>query len=283
MKKGLILEGGAMRGMFTAGVIDVMMEHDIVFDGAIGVSAGAVFGCNYKSHQIGRSLRYNTKFCQDPRYASFRSLLTTGDLYGADFCYNEIPNKLDPFDLETYRNSPMEFYVVCTDVETGKPVYQKCMTGDAHDILWMRASASMPLVSRIVEVDGYKLLDGGISDSIPIRQFQKLGYDRNIIILTQPLDYVKPKNQMVPLLRVMMRKYPNLVRTMRFRHDIYNATTAYIRKLEQKGRVLVIRPEAPLGIARVEHDPKELTRVYQLGRDVAEKRLEEMQTFLAGK
>lgn len=283
MKKGLILEGGAMRGMFTAGVIDVMMEHDIVFDGAIGVSAGAVFGCNYKSHQIGRSLRYNTKFCQDPRYASFRSLLTTGDLYGADFCYNEIPNKLDPFDLETYRNSPMEFYVVCTDVETGKPVYQKCMTGDAHDILWMRASASMPLVSRIVEVDGYKLLDGGISDSIPIRQFQKLGYDRNIIVLTQPLDYVKPKNQMVPLLRVMMRKYPNLVCTMRFRHDIYNATTAYIRKLEQKGRVLVIRPEAPLGIARVEHDPKELTRVYQLGRDVAEKRLEEMQTFLAGK
>ncbi|MDY4443539.1 MAG: patatin family protein [Butyricicoccus sp.] len=283
MKKGLILEGGAMRGMFTAGVIDVMMEHDIVFDGAIGVSAGAVFGCNYKSHQIGRSLRYNTKFCKDPRYASFRSLLTTGDLYGADFCYNEIPNKLDPFDLETYRNSPMEFYVVCTDVETGKPVYQKCMTGDAHDILWMRASASMPLVSRIVEVDGYKLLDGGISDSIPIRQFQKLGYDRNIIVLTQPLDYVKPKNQMVPLLRIMMRKYPNLVRTMRFRHDIYNATTAYIRKLEQKGRVLVIRPEAPLNIARVEHDPKELTRVYQLGRSVAEKRLEEMQAFLAAK
>ena len=283
MKKGLILEGGAMRGMFTAGVIDVMMEHDIAFDGAIGVSAGAVFGCNYKSHQIGRSLRYNTKFCQDPRYASFRSLLTTGDLYGADFCYNEIPNKLDPFDLETYRNSPMEFYVVCTDVETGKPVYQKCMTGDAHDIMWMRASASMPLVSRIVEVDGYKLLDGGISDSIPIRQFQKLGYDRNIIVLTQPLDYVKPKNQMVPLLRIMMRKYPNLVRTMRFRHDIYNATTAYIRKLEQKGRVLVIRPEAPLNIARVEHDPKELTRVYQLGRSVAEKRLEEMQAFLAAK
>lgn len=283
MKKGLILEGGAMRGMFTAGVIDVMMEHDIAFDGAIGVSAGAVFGCNYKSHQIGRSLRYNTKFCQDPRYASFRSLLTTGDLYGADFCYNEIPNKLDPFDVETYQNSPMEFYVVCTDVETGKPVYQKCMTGDAHDILWMRASASMPLVSRIVEVDGYKLLDGGISDSIPIRQFQKLGYDRNIIILTQPLDYVKPKNQMVPLLRIMMRKYPNLVRTMRFRHDIYNATTAYIRKLEQKGRVLVIRPEAPLNIARVEHDPKELTRVYQLGRSVAEKRLEEMQAFLAAK
>ena len=283
MKKGLILEGGAMRGMFSAGVIDVMMEHDIAFDGAIGVSAGAVFGCNYKSHQIGRSLRYNTKFCKDPRYASFRSLLTTGDLYGADFCYNEIPNKLDPFDLETYRNSPMEFYVVCTDVETGKPVYQKCMTGDAHDILWMRASASMPLVSRIVEVDGYKLLDGGISDSIPIRQFQKLGYDRNIIVLTQPLDYVKPKNQMVPLLRIMMRKYPNLVRTMRFRHDIYNATTAYIRKLEQKGRVFVIRPEAPLNIARVEHDPKELTRVYQLGRSVAEKRLEEMQAFLAAK
>ncbi|MCD8356076.1 MAG: patatin family protein [Clostridia bacterium] len=280
MKKGLILEGGAMRGLFTAGVIDVMMENNIAFDGAIGVSAGAVFGCNYKSHQIGRTFRYNTKFCKDPRYASFRSLLKTGDLYGVDFCYHQIPKTLDVFDTDTYKKSPMEFYVVCTDVETGKPVYKNCMTGDDTDILWMRASASMPMVSRIVEIDGYKLLDGGISDSIPIRKFQKLGYEKNIIVLTQPLNYVKKKNKMLPLLRIFLRRYPNIIRTMKYRHEMYNATTAYIRKLEKQGKVLVIRPKQALNIAQVEHDPEELKRVYELGRAEAVEHLENIKKFL---
>ncbi|MDO4175254.1 MAG: patatin family protein [Eubacteriales bacterium] len=281
MKKGLIMEGGAMRGLFTAGVIDVMMEHDIVFNGAIGVSAGAVFGCNYKSHQIGRVLRYNTRFCRDPRFASVRSLLKTGDLYGADFCYKEIPSKLDLFDTETYQKSPMDFYVVCTDVKTGKPVYKNCLTGDDNDIVWMRASASMPLVSKIVSVDGYQLLDGGIADSIPIKKFQELGYQKNVIILTQPLNYVKKKNQMLPLLRVSLRKYPNLIHTMAHRHENYNATTAYIRKLERQGKVLVIRPREALHIARVEHDPKELKRVYEIGRAEAMSQLDNIRRFLA--
>lgn len=281
MKKGLILEGGAMRGLFTAGVIDVMMENNIEFDGAIGVSAGAVFGCNYKSHQIGRTFRYNTKFCKDPRYASFRSLLKTGDLYGVDFCYNQIPKTLDVFDTDTYKKSPMEFYVVCTDVETGKPVYKNCMTGDEKDIRWMRASASMPMVSRIVEIDGYKLLDGGMADSIPIRKFQKLGYEKNVIILTQPLNYVKKKNKMLPLLRIFLHRYPNIIRTMKYRHEIYNATTAYIRKLENQGKVLVIRPKQALNIAQVEHDPDELKRVYEIGRAEAMEQLDNIKKFLA--
>lgn len=281
MKTGLIMEGGAMRGLFTAGVIDVMMEHNFTFDGAIGVSAGAVFGCNYKSHQIGRTLRYNTRFCKDPRYASFRSLIRTGDLYGADFCYSEIPNKLDPFDIDTYKNSAMDFYVVCTDVQTGKPVYKNCTTGDENDIKWMRASASMPMVSRIVEVDGYQLLDGGIADSIPIRKFQQLGYEKNVIILTQPLNYIKEKNKMLPIMRVTMRKYPKVIDAVKRRHDMYNETTAYIRALEKQGKVLVIRPNQPLNIAQVVHDPKELNRVYEIGRAEALHRLDDICQFLA--
>ncbi|MFR2189268.1 MAG: patatin family protein, partial [Blautia sp.] len=186
MKTGLIMEGGAMRGMFTAGVIDVLMEAGVCFDGAIGVSAGAVFGCNYKSRQIGRVIRYNKAYCQDPRYVSFRSLLRTGDIYGEEFCYHELPDRLDPFDVKTYEENPMDFYVVCTDVETGKPVYHNCLKGDAEDIQWMRASASMPALSRFVNLDGHMLSDGGTADSIPVRFFESIGYERNVVILTQP-------------------------------------------------------------------------------------------------
>ena len=187
MKTGLVLEGGAMRGMYTAGVLDVMMENHVEVDGVIGVSAGAVFGCNYKSKQIGRAIRYKKKNCYDVRYVSLKYLIKNGDLYGAEFCYNELPNRLDPFDVKTYQENPVDFYVTCTDVHTGRPVYHLCNRGDAEDIQWMRASASMPLVSRIVSVGGYDLLDGGISDSIPIRWFLKQGYKKNIVILTQCL------------------------------------------------------------------------------------------------
>ena len=172
-KTGLVLEGGAMRGLFSAGVLDVMMENGIEFDAAMGVSAGAVFGCNFKSGQIGRSIRYNMRFCDDPRYCSLESLRKTGDLYGVQFCYDEIPNKLDPFDKEAYRSNPMPFYAVCTNVETGKAIHKRLDNGDAKDMEYFRASASMPVVSRIVEVDGYKLLDGGITDSIPLASMER--------------------------------------------------------------------------------------------------------------
>ena len=214
MKHGLVMEGGAMRGLFTAGVIDVMMEEGIGFDGAIGVSAGAVFGSNYKSNQPGRVIRYNLRFCQDPRYSSFRSLAKTGDLFGADFCYREIPDHLDPFDREAYESSPMDFYVVATDVHTGKPVYHNCRKGDREDLDWFRASASMPLAARIVEVGGYQLLDGGISDSIPLKYLESVGYDRNVVILTQPMGYEKKKNKALPLMKAAYSQYPDLLKTM---------------------------------------------------------------------
>ncbi|KAB0578412.1 patatin family protein [Fusobacterium naviforme] len=280
MKRGLVMEGGGMRGMFTAGVIDVLMEHEIVFDGGIGTSAGAAFGCNYKSKQPGRVIRYNTEFCDDPRYGGLHSLLTTGDLYSRDFAYETVPFELYPFDSETFRRNPMEFYVVCTDVLTGRPFYKKCENGDRHDVEYMRASASMPLVSRVVEVDGHRLLDGGISDSIPLRKFISLGYDKNVVILTQPANYRKKPSRMAALFSLALRNYPAVVFAMRARHLNYNQNVAYVRTEETKGRAFVIQPEAALHISRACRDAGELMRVYELGRGAALRRMVELKRFL---
>lgn len=280
MKTGLVLEGGAMRGLFSAGVTDVLMEEGITFDGAIGVSAGAAFGCNVKSGQIGRALRYNTTYCNDPRYCSFRSLLKTGDLYGAEFCYSTIPYELDPFDVEAYNRNPMDFYVVCTDVETGEVVYHNCPESNLESMQWFRASASMPLVSRIVEVGGYRLLDGGIADSIPLEAFEKLGYERNLVILTQPEGYVKKPNKAMPLMRLALGKYPKLLRTIANRHTIYNQQVAYAETQQAAGAALILRPEAPLDMSRTEHDADKLRAAYRHGQDVARKNLATIRAFL---
>ena len=266
MKRGLIMEGGAMRGMFTAGVIDIMMEQGLNFDGAVGVSAGAVFGCNYKSKQPGRVIRYNAAYCNNPHYAGVGTLLKTGDIFGEQFCYHDIPDHLDPFDYETYRKNPMPFYIVATDINTGKAVYKEVNQCDKEGMLWLRASASMPLVSRVVEVGGYELLDGGIADSIPVRHMEELGYDRNVVILTQPLDYVKTRNQLMPLIRVRLRKYPKLIEAMEHRHEIYNDTLEYIRKKEANGSLYVIRPPKKIDVGKVEHDRQKLLAAYKIGR-----------------
>ena len=279
-KTGLILEGGAMRGLFSCGVIDVLMENDIRFDGAIGISAGAVFGCNIKSRQIGRPLRYNKKYCKDPRYCSIRSLVKTGDMYGADFCYRELPDILDPFDRETFRNDPIEFYVGATDVKTGKCIYHKCTDGEETDIQWMRASASMPIVSRPVSIDGYLLLDGGISDSVPYRYMESLGYNRNLIVLTQPEGYRKTKSAALPLIKLLTRRYPAIAKAMAGRNEMYNRQMDEIEEREQKGVSFVIRPSKPLGIGKTEKNPDELERVYQEGRKEAEAVLRELEHFL---
>ena len=281
MKTGIIMEGGAMRGMFTAGVIDVLMENNITFDGAIGVSAGAAFGSNLKSGQIGRAIRYNLKYCNDKRYCSLRSLILTGNYYGADFCYHELPDKLDVFDTEAFDNNPMEFYAVCTDVFTGKPVYKKCEKANYELYEWIRASASLPLAARIVEVGGMKLLDGGISDSVPIKFFESIGYDRNVVVLTQPKYYVKKSTSLMSFMRLILRKYPNMVKALENRHNMYNETIKYICEKEEKGEVFVIRPEDFLPIKRTEHTPDKLQAVYDIGREVTLKRLDELKKFLA--
>ena len=280
MKTGLIMEGGAMRGMFTAGVIDIFMENGVEFDGAIGVSAGAAFGCNYKSRQIGRVIRYNKAYCKDPRFCSFRSLIKTGDLFGAEFCYHTIPDKLDIFDERAYLDNPMEFYVVCTDVTTGKAVYIESDEAGDDALEYFRASASMPLVSKVVKIKDRLLLDGGIADSVPIQFFESIGYNRNVIILTQPKGYVKKPSSAAKIMKYVLKKYPMVAKTMENRHIEYNETIDYILKKEEAGEVLVIRPEAPLEIGRIEHDPDRLQAVYDLGRKAGEKYLNDVKEFI---
>ena len=282
MKKGLIMEGGAMRGLFTAGVTDVLMKNGVRFDGAIGVSAGAAFGVNYKSGQIGRVLRYNTRFCNDRRYSGLDVLLRTGNVFSSTFCYGEVPLELDKFDFAAYDANPMEFYVVCTDVATGRAVYHRWDGYEDHGFDWIRASASMPLVSRMVRIGSHLYLDGGVADSIPVRYFETLGYDRNVVILTQPRGFVKQPNRALALIRAKYHRYPALVEAVEKRHVIYNETLEYIEAMEGAGRLLVIRPKEALPVSRVEHDPSRLRAAWGAGRRVAEARLPEIAEYLKG-
>ncbi len=276
---GLVLEGGAMRGLFTAGVIDVLMENGIEFPAFVGVSAGAAFGCNYKSRQIGRALRYNKRFCRDPRYCSFRSLFKTGDVFGAQFCYHEVPNTLDPFDVKAFDENPMAFYLVASDVETGTPFYKKIDRADDIAYEWIRASASMPIVSRVVELDGKKFLDGGVTDSIPLA-FMERQYDRNVVVLTRPRDYQKQPASKLWLYRLTLRKYPNMLRAVRERHLMYNEQRAHVFAQEKAGKAFVICPDKPLEVGRMEHDPEQLQKAYDTGRQTALRQLGALKRFM---
>lgn len=269
-KTGLVLEGGAMRRLFTAGVLDVFMERGLKFDGLIGVSAGACFGCNYKSGQIGRVIRYNKRFARDPRYCSWKSLFLTGDLFGAEFCYRELPKKLDIFDTANFEANPMEFHVVATDVETGKPVYKKIDQCDDTALDWIRASASMPLVSRAVEIDGKKYLDGGLSDGIPLKYFESIGFKRNIVITTRPRGYRKFPSGKIALIKPLLNRYPAIYEALKNRHIWYNKTLEYIDDQVTKGAAILIAPEKPLEISRVCHDSNVMQKIYDLGRRAAE-------------
>lgn len=279
MKKGLVLEGGAMRGLFTAGIIDVMMEAGVEPDGLIGVSAGAAFGCNYKSRQPGRAIRYNTRFAKDARYSGLKSLLTTGDYFNAQFGYHIVPYQYDLFDVAAFEQNPMEFMVVCTDVLTGQAVYHKMDRVDYDELEWLRASASMPLASKVVEVAGHKLLDGGVADSIPLAYFESIGYDRNVVILTQPEGYVKHRTKLMPLMRIGLRRYPEMIQAMDRRYLMYNRELEFVRQAEREGRSLVIRPDEKLPIGHISHDPEEMKRVYQIGREMGDRYIERIKAF----
>ena len=274
------MEGGALRGLFTAGILDVLMENGVRFDGLVGVSAGAAFGCNYKSGQAGRVIRYNKRFAHEWRYCSWRSWIATGDLFGGEFCYHKMPDELDVFDKETFDSNPMEYYAVCTDVETGEAVYKRLMKCSPETYEYIRASASMPMVSNIVEVGGRKLLDGGVTDSIPLRFFQEQGYERNLVILTQPADYQKQHNRLMPILRLWLHRYPKMIEALDRRHEMYNQQLEYVREEERKGNTYVIRPPQKLVIGHISHDENEMQGVYQMGRRVGEGRLKDIVEFL---
>lgn len=277
---GLVLEGGAMRGLFTAGIIDVMMENNLYPDALIGVSAGAAFGCNMKSRQAGRAIRYNKRFARDARYSGWRSLLTTGDYFNAQFAYHIVPHQYDIFDNDAFNSNPMKFIAVCTDVTTGQPVYKQLDRANEEAYDWIRASASMPLVSRIVEIGGHKLLDGGVSDSIPLQKSEELGYQRNIVVLTQPQGYQKAHNALMPLMRLALRKYPKMVEALDHRHIMYNHQLEYVAEAEHQGRCYVIRPAEKIPIGHTSHNAADMQRVYDMGRQAGLQHLEAIRTWI---
>ncbi len=280
MKTGLVLEGGAMRATYTIGVLDVLMENHIEFDGIIGVSAGAIHGASYAANQPGRNIRYYKKYASDKRFMSFYSMITTGDMVGKEFCYNDIPWKLDPFDNETFKNSKTEFYAVAANVETGESEYIRINDlKDPIQMEYLRASASMPLVSKIVEVDGKKLLDGGMTDSIPLRAFENMGFEKNVVVATRADSFVKGDEQL-GLISLIYKNYPKFVSAIRYRAKMYNDEKAYILLQEQLGNIFFIRPSEELDISRMDTNPEHLEAVYQIGRQDAEKRLPELLKFL---
>lgn len=278
MKTGLVLEGGSVRGIYTAGVLDVFLENGISFDGVIGVSAGAIHGCSYLSGQHGRSIRYYMNYCNDPRFMSFSSLIKTGDLVGADFCYHEIPENLDVYDNEAFLRNGVPFYAVCSNVETGEPEYLR-MTDMFKDIDILRASASMPYVSRMVEINGKWYLDGGSTDSIPVEAFRQMGYEKNVLVLTRDISYRK-KPELRFLAKWMYRKYPAFAKAQADRYLAYNRTAERILELEKEGSVFVIRPSQPPAIGRMEKDPQKVKQLYDLGRKDALGTVEKMQDWL---
>ena len=278
---GVVLEGGGFRGMHTSGVIDVWMERGLTADACVGVSAGATFGCNFKSKQIGRALRYNKKYCADPRYASLRNWIFKGDLFSRGFAYGELPWKLDVFDSATFAADPMRFTVVATDINAGEAVYHDLGPGDVGDIEWIRASASIPMVSHPVELEGRQLLDGGVADSIPVRWMLKQGYDRTVVVLTQPQGYRKEPNSLMPLLRVYLHRYPALVGLLADRHVRYNETLDEVARLEQVGEIFVIRPSESVKMPMRVRDPEILEHAYQVGRADAQKTYDRLLEYLA--
>ena len=277
---GLVLEGGGMRGLFTAGVLDALYAAGIRFDGIVGVSAGAAFGCNYKSHQPGRVLRYNLRFCRDRRYWGFGSLLRTGDLFNAEFCYRTLPRSLDPWDGAAFEADPTRFWAVATDVDTGEPVYPELTAADDRAVDWIQASSSMPLVSRPVEIDGRRYLDGGLSDSVPLAWFQSIGFARNVVVLTRPAPYRKRPSRTWALLHPFLRRLPAVEAALATRAERYNRTVEFVEAEEAKGAVFVIRPDAELPIGRVTRSRADIQAAYDLGRDAADRALEPLREWM---
>ncbi|QQP28078.1 patatin-like phospholipase family protein [Lactobacillus ultunensis] len=280
MRSGLVLEGGAMRGMFTAGVIDILLENKVTFNAAVGVSAGAAFGVNLKSKQIGRVLRYNLRFAGKPYYASWKSWRRSGNLYAANFCYHVLPDKLDVFDQHTFKNNPMEFWCVATDAATGEPVYHKLTDAGYVDLEWIRASSSIPFFAHPVAIGGRYYFDGGVSDSVPYDFLQKNDFTKKVVITTQPKGYRKKQSKLFPLEKVLLREYSAVLKKLSTRAEDYNAVLDQMDQDEEAGKTFIIRPPFPLKIGTLEQDKNEIKRVYQVGREEGKKILPALKDYL---
>lgn len=279
IKAGLVVEGGGMRGVYSSGVLDFFIEKDLFFENNYGVSAGACHLCSYLAKQYKRAFRVNVDYLNDKRYCSVHSLLKTGNLFGAEMLYDIIPNELDLFDYDTYNKNESNFYVVITDIKTGKPEYVKI--GDLKkDIIYVRASSSLPLLAQNVKINDKEYLDGGISDSIPIKKSIADGNKKNVVILTRDSTYRKGKNSLMPIIKLKYKKYPNFVKSMADRYIVYNEILDFIKELEDNGDVFVIRPKKPVNIGRTEKNREKLEALYNDGYNDAKDCYEELLKYL---
>jgi len=267
VERGLVLEGGGLRGQYTAGVLDAFLDAGLLFPYVIGVSAGSSIGCSFISRQRGRNLEIIEKYRNDPRYLSWRNFLTTGSLFGMDFLFGEIPRSLVPFDFTTFEGSPSRFVTVCTDCGTGRAVYYE---KDADHLLALRASAALPFLSRKVLFDGRELLDGAIADAIPLTRAVSEGYARNVVVLTRPAGYRK-KEEAPFLARFVYGDRPALVTALGTLVARYNEQMELVEAEEERGSVLAIRPSRDLGISRTEKSVAKLRALYELGLEDGEK------------
>ncbi len=278
MKTGLVLEGGAMRGMYTAGVLDTFLDAGIRVDAVVGVSAGALFGVNYLSGQKGRVIRYNKRFNKDKNYMGLRPLLREGNLISTHYAYERVPRELDPFDDEAFQASGVPFYAVVTNTATGEPEYIRIRSAFAQ-MDTLRASGSMPFVSRPVKIDGREYLDGGIGDSIPYQWMHCQGYEKLVVVLTQDKTYRKSPMPRLPL-KLLQRSYPQIARQLLHRHETYNNALELLAQWEKEGKAFVLRPSEPIHIHRTERDPQKLQQVYDLGVKDCQSRLPQLKQYL---
>lgn len=266
---GLVLEGGGMKGAYTAGVLDLFLDKGLEFSSVYGVSAGACHMCSYLSKQRGRAIDVSVDYLDTRRYCSLESLLTTGDLFNAQICYSLIPEYLAPYDYEAFGRYQGKAYSVATDIVTGRPEYFRIRDMKA-DIAKIRASASLPLVSRNVRIGDGLYLDGGISDPIPLRQSVMDGNRKNVVVMTKEVGYVRKPDRHLGLIRARYAKYPNVYRLMAQRYLCYREQLSYIECLRQEGKAFVIRPSHASDVKRVEKDPEKLRALYRQGYEEAE-------------
>ena len=279
IEAGLVVEGGGMRGVYTAGVLDYFMEKNLYFDDCYGVSAGACHISSYVSKQIGRSIKVTLDYINDKRYCSVNSLIKTGDMFGVEMLYDLIPNKLELYDYDTFNKFKGNFYSVVTNCKTGKAEYMK-IKDMKKDIIAVRASSSLPLLSRIVEINGKEYLDGGITDSIPIKKSIKDGHKKNVVILTRDKTYRKSKPKFLSLLKFKYKKYPNLVKAIENRYKMYNETLDFLEEEKAKNKVFIIQPKLPVKISRIEKDKDKLKELYDQGYEDAKELYEDLMKFL---
>lgn len=292
----LVLEGGAMRGLFTAGVLDYLLEQGVLAKRTIGVSAGALVGYNYVCGAVGRTAYINLKYCDDARYLSASNILLTGDALGIDFTFNQIPHQLDPFDMDDIYRSPMKLTSVASNLELGEADYHDYeptdRTGHAGNspaqlnanLCYLIASSAMPLASHKTFVDGKVLLDGGVCDSVPICYSMvrglKEGIDKHVVVLTQDATFVKQPNPARMIVAQHYAKYPYFVERFEARHYDYNRVYRKVKRLEDEGRIFVFRPQKPVEIGTMESNREKLLDLYLQGYELAVRRFDDLQRYL---